>query len=289
MQAISTLVNEGWLDLYTIDRLPWHCCWVADLYRAAAVLQRPMLPHCPRRSTLPSIPVQIKSDAHVSACRNLRYLPPPCYLSQGEYIHIFDELHQLGLAMQRPEADYLAFISPTYSVMQRLCHVIAAIEEQGRTDLSLDEAVLLCAQLTIFGFNRHYILTRHILGVLVDRLYRGLLHREDLVEVWQHTCGLESLLWVLFVTNAAAFTADLTLCNGGSAMQKRLLETLEQVVSRLGIMEFKDYTNILRTFPWTDHLHADRAAVLWTCISGLEVEMPLVDMFVENVESSDIY
>lgn len=145
--------------------------------------------------------------------------------------------------------------------------------------MTLYQGVMLFAQTTIWGLLPFTGLTRRMQGRLIERLYTGLLHRNDLAVIWQEDTGLESLLWVLFVVNITLLTADLKAAQSQlyqDVMQKQLLEKPKAVTVRLDITSLTGFVCMLKLFPWTDHFCMSRCALLWACISGPTVDIPSV-------------
>lgn len=199
--------------------------------------------------------------------------------SMSDYTGFFETLrllHLVALSFQVEHVNPRGFQRMAFQLAYNLCDAVAEVSDQSRGQtLTPAQAVILCAQISAWGCFRFFAIITGIHGVLVSRLCDGMLKTEDLVENWQKEAPLESLLWILFTTNAAALTADLHYCSvPPTLMRKLLFKALKKVIKELRISAYEEFVSVLAKFPWSDHFCTSRCVILWASLSEDTPEVP---------------
>ena len=225
-----------------------------DVRAAATLLEKPQLPSCS-----PRIPVvqgsEVSRRCHARASKTLSYLPQPDGTGLNPLYQVFRELHSAahgGLA---------------HYVLARRLAEMAADAVATSVPFTPFQAVILAASITSWSFSHFAELPSDANIPILEALYLRLLPISDLTSFWTdyRSTSIESLLWVLFTTNATILAMDeWRIVTRNKENTKQWLPAarlwfkarLQQILSEMDITEYSALKDVLHLFPYMPAFHA---------------------------------
>lgn len=276
LQALNMVTNQHSLIHSSMKFISWTCMVLPDMIRAAATMKAPLVHSGPGALAVKAIPRPRRHTYNPLVLQIIEMLPPPSHdFEENDYRNVFDALYQLDTTFDRQYLEFQTFATTKFLLYQDLSHTVSRVVEDDER-LTLDQGVILCAQLAAWSLLRLLSVSSDIEGVLVNRLHNGLLHGTDLMTAWQGSgAPLDSLLWFVFTINAAALSANLV---GGrsraEAVRRQLLETLRAVTTRMQIGSAVEFMAKVRVFPGSEQFRSETCPVQWRSIESSPAALP---------------